>query len=94
VVLITTAPVSYDEEYRRRVRRYSITMGTRTVLFLLSVFLLPGAWKAVGIIASLIMPWVAVVAANAAPPRRKEKAPSLYRPDGPRDLPGGGRTIG
>jgi hypothetical protein len=80
-VLITTAPTSPAQERRDRERRYLITMGLRLVCFILAIVLFGVGlrWLAAFAVAgSLILPWVAVVAANAGPKRTAEPAPSLY----------------
>lgn len=83
-VLVTTAPVSPGEERRARERRYLITMGVRVVAFVVAIVLgTAGGWlRVVGIIAivlALVLPWVAVVLANAGPKRTSGRAgPSLY----------------
>lgn len=79
-VLVTTAPKNPQDELRERQRRYLVTMGVRTVMFLLAiVFYVIGLhWAAVltGAL-SLVLPWFAVVAANAGPKHTVEN-PSLY----------------
>jgi apolipoprotein N-acyltransferase len=80
-VLITTAPPSPAAERRARERRYLITMGLRLVCFILAIVLfgLGLRWIAAFAVAgSLILPWVAVIAANAGPPRSAGSTPSLY----------------
>jgi Flp pilus assembly protein TadB len=80
-VLVTTARRSPREEQRERERRYLITMAVRVVCFILAIVLfgigLP--WVAAFAVAgSLILPWVAVVAANAGP-RPTVEYPALYQ---------------
>jgi apolipoprotein N-acyltransferase len=80
-LLITTAPPSPAAERRARERRYLITMGLRLVCFILAIVLfgLGLRWIAAFAVAgSLILPWIAVVAANAGPTRGTAAAPSLY----------------
>jgi hypothetical protein len=80
-VLITTAPPSPVQELRARQRRYLITMAIRVVCFVLAIVLfgLGLRWLAgFAVAGSLILPWVAVVAANAGPTRSPAAAPSLY----------------
>jgi Protein of unknown function (DUF3099) len=79
--LVTTAGKSPREELRQRTRRYLVTMGIRVVCFILAIVLyeLDLHWEAAFAIAgSLILPWVAVVAANAGPTRGEVSNPSLY----------------
>lgn len=81
VVLVTTAATSPAEERRDRERRYLITMGMRVVAILIAIIFATGWVRVAAVAASLVLPWIAVVAANA-PTKRKAAAPSLY--DGPR----------
>lgn len=90
-VLVTTARKSPQDELRERQRRYLITMGIRVVCFILAIVLfgIGQRWIAAFAVAgSLILPWVAVVAANAGP-RRTSEQPSLYQRTPPRQLPPG-----
>jgi hypothetical protein len=81
VVLVTTAASNPGDERRSRERRYLITMGVRVVAFVAAIFLAQRSWwlAAIAITLSLVLPWVAVISANApkrtAPDRRD---PSLY----------------
>ena len=87
-LLVTTAPQNPQDEIRQRQRRYLVTMGIRVVCFVLAIVFaaLHLAWAAgIAVAASLILPWVAVIAANAGPTRPVETA-MLYQPDH-RELP-------
>jgi len=81
-VLITTAPPSPAQERDARERRYLIMMGIRLVCFVLAIVLfslgVPFWLVGFAVAGSLILPWVAVVAANAGPTRVPGGAPSLY----------------
>ncbi|MBV9099371.1 MAG: DUF3099 domain-containing protein [Frankiaceae bacterium] len=81
-VLITTAPPSPAKERRDRERRYLITMAIRVVCFVLAIVLFGIRQRLLAgfaVAGSLILPWVAVVAANAGPTRNPgAAAPSLY----------------
>ena len=82
-LLVTTAPQSPRDELRSRQRRYLVTMGIRVVCFVLAIVLatLHLAWAAgVAVAASLVLPWVAVIAANAGPRHTAETA-LLYEPE-------------
>ncbi|MGZ4428755.1 MAG: DUF3099 domain-containing protein [Nocardioidaceae bacterium] len=64
-VRITTAERSHSDDINARQRRYLISMGVRTVCFILAVVSI-GHWFMWGfIIASFILPYVAVIMANA-----------------------------
>src|SRR4051794_22556936 len=78
--LVTTAGKSAREERRQRERRYLLTMGLRVLCFIAAIVLFAAGLRFAGAIAaagSLILPWVAVVAANAGP-RRPPGRPTLY----------------
>jgi hypothetical protein len=81
VVLVTTAAPNPGDERRARERRYLITMGVRVVAFVAAIFLAQRSWwlAAIAITLSLVLPWVAVIAANA-PKRtaRDRRDPSLF----------------
>jgi hypothetical protein len=89
-VLITDAAVSFEQEFAARRRRYSLIMAMRIPCLVLAgvVGIAFGwTWVAVAlIVASVPLPWIAVLIANDAPPRKAEK-PARFRPDhGPRQL--------
>jgi Flp pilus assembly protein TadB len=85
-VLVTTAPVSAAEERRGRERRYLITMGIRIVAFIVAIVFATGWVRVIAVILALVLPWVAVIAANA-PRRRSPQQPSLYVGEPRRELP-------
>jgi hypothetical protein len=79
-LLVTTAGRSPRDEQRERQRRYLFTMAVRLVCWILAIVLFGIGLRWAGGIAvgaSLVLPWVAVVAANAGP-RRTVERPSLY----------------
>jgi Flp pilus assembly protein TadB len=75
--LVTTAPISAADERRAREKRYLITMGVRVVAFIVAIVFATGWIRVIAIILALVLPWVAVIAANA-PRRRVEQQPSMY----------------
>ena len=94
-VLVTTAGRSPREEQRERERRYLMTMAVRVLCFILAIVLFGVGlrWVAAFAVAgSLILPWVAVVAANAGPRREVGQRPSLFHRHPPRQLPPSQRT--
>lgn len=81
-ILVTTAGKSPRQEQRERERRYLVTMGIRLVCFVLAIVLFGVhlRWAAgVAVAGSLILPWVAVVMANAGPRRSGTESPALYQ---------------
>jgi hypothetical protein len=65
-VRITTATTGHSADIRYRQRRYLISMGVRTVCFVLAVVfrhVQPLMWTFIA--ASFVLPYVAVVMANA-----------------------------
>jgi Protein of unknown function (DUF3099) len=88
-VLVTTAGKSPRQEQRERERRYLVTMGVRVLCFILAIVLFEVDQRflaAFAVAGSLILPWVAVVAANAGP-RRAVERPALYQRKPPNQLP-------
>ena len=66
---ITTAQASRDVDLSRRMRKYLISMSVRTVCFILAV-VFDGPLRWVFAAAAILLPYVAVVIANAAPRRQ------------------------
>jgi Protein of unknown function (DUF3099) len=64
VYRITAARVPLSEDVAGRQRRYVIQMSIRAVCFLLAV-LVPGFMRYVFLLAAIVLPYVAVVGANA-----------------------------
>lgn len=67
VQLVTTARRPHSEEISGRARRYLISMGVRTACLVLAIFVLHGWLRAIAIVAAIVLPWLAVVLANAGP---------------------------
>jgi Flp pilus assembly protein TadB len=85
-ILVTTASISPRDERRGRERRYLITMGVRVVAFIVAIIFATGWIRVIAVALALILPWIAVVMANAGPTRRKPETPSLYSAEKPREL--------
>ncbi len=64
-VRITTAASSRHDDIMRRQRRYLLSMGLRTVCFVGAVLVGPGWVRWVLVVGALLLPYVAVVMANA-----------------------------
>jgi len=66
---ITDAGTSLSDEQRSRSIRYAIAMGIRTVCFVGAV-LAPSPWRWILIAGAILLPYFAVVMANAGRERR------------------------
>jgi hypothetical protein len=64
-VRITSAHTSHSERVRGRQRRYLLSMGIRTVCFVLAV-VTDGALRWGFIVAAVVLPYFAVIVANAS----------------------------
>ena len=84
VFSVTDLPGSLRDDQSGRMRRYLWSMGIRTACFVLAVVaVVVLRWTMVGlglVIAAVILPYVAVVAANATRPRAGT-APGPMTPD-------------
>ncbi len=77
---VTTAPGNLHDDQSFRIKRYLITMGIRTVSFVLA-FLTEGWVRWTFVVLAVFLPYFAVVAANAVAPRafgsmQKDSGPS------------------
>jgi len=69
---ITSLPESPDDDRRDRMVKYSIAMGVR-MLCIAACFVVPGWWMLLPAAGAVILPYIAVVAANTvASPRGRE----------------------
>ena len=99
-VLITTAPVSNDDEYDRRRKKYAIMMALRAICVIaaattyrVSILLALGF-----VVAGMALPWCAVIIANDGPAKKRRKKADVghhYDLRTERALPPGddGRTV-
>ena len=76
-VLITQAAPAYEDQHRQRVRKYLTLMSFRIPALILAA-LAYGVWEnglisLAIIVASIPLPWMAVLIANDRPPRRAEE---------------------
>jgi Protein of unknown function (DUF3099) len=67
VFVVTSARPGHSEEMSGRLRRYLISMSIRVVFLVLAIFVFTGWLRIVGIAAAVVLPWIAVVLANAGP---------------------------
>src|SRR4051794_31593515 len=70
---ITSAPASLDDDLGLRMRKYLISMSIRTVCFVLAV-VFSGPLRWVFLSAAILLPYFAVVVANAGPKRLSRHA--------------------
>ncbi len=77
---ITDAQASHDADLAQRMRKYLISMSIRTVCFVLAV-VFEGPLRWVFAAAAILLPYVAVVVANAGP--RRQGGHQAYVPDKP-----------
>ncbi len=82
-VLITAAAIPYEEEHRKRVRRY-LTLMTWRIPALILAAVAYGIWhngliSLLIVAASIPLPWMAVLIANDRPPRRADEPRRVRR---------------
>ena len=93
---VTSAPVSAADDQGHRVRRYLLTMGIRVVCGALALFT-EGWLRWTFVALAVVLPYIAVVMANAVGPRSGEAVapvdhqPPAALPEAPADAPD--RTI-
>jgi DUF3099 family protein len=80
VYLVTTARQAHSQEMSGRLRRYLLSMSIRVVFLVLAIFVFSGWLRLVGIAAAIVLPWVAVVLANAGP-TGSDGQPTFVSPD-------------
>jgi hypothetical protein len=87
-VRITTASTSAAADIAARQKRYVLAMSFRTVCFVAAIFVTITWARVVLVVAALVLPYVAVVMANAG--SSKSDGFALLNGDSqPRELPGG-----
>jgi len=65
---VTSAPESLEAEQRERIKRYLVTMGIRTACFA-GAFVFQGWLRWTCVALAVVLPFFAVVLANATRPR-------------------------
>jgi hypothetical protein len=86
-VLITSAAPSRVDEFNDRRRQYIVVMSVRIVCFILAVVISVTWLRMVFLVAALVLPWVAVLAANQVK-AKAVRAPNLFVPKPRRALTG------
>lgn len=79
---ITSADTALSEDIGSRQMRYFLSMMIRTACFIATIFL-PSPWRWITLGGSLLLPYVAVVIANAG----REPNTQYTTPYNPRQLP-------
>ena len=82
---VTDAQSAADEDYRRRIRQYTISMIIRVVCLLLA-FVFSGPIRWVLLAGAIVFPWIAVVIANSRDERLVEYDVSRVPERAPRSL--------
>ncbi len=88
-VRITSAPRSHRDDIAARQRRYVISMAIRTACFLLAVVSIGHWFMWVFVAASFVLPYVAVVMANAGSAADPEELTAIDLAGDARQLPEG-----
>ena len=83
---VTDAQSAADEDYRRRIRRYTISMIIRVVCLLLA-FVFTGPVRWILLAGAIVFPWVAVVIANSRDERLVQYDVATVTPRSPDALP-------
>lgn len=81
-IAITSARPARSADIRRREIRYLVSMGIRTVCFVLAV-VTSGPLRWVLVAGAVFLPYVAVVLANATDRRQSAAPPAFYAEDRP-----------
>jgi Flp pilus assembly protein TadB len=82
-VSITSARSGRSDDIRRREIKYLVSMGVRTVCFVLAI-VLHGPERWVLVAAAFVLPYFAVVIANAADSRQSAQPPRFVSEELPR----------
>jgi|SRR5450631_2766151 len=80
VHLVTSARPGHSREMAGRSRRYLISMAVRVACLILAIFVLSGWLRLVGVAAAVVLPWIAVVMANAGPASDRDE-PNFVSPE-------------
>lgn len=89
---ITTLPKSAATDRHRRMIQYIVAQAVRLACFVGALFA-TGWWQLILVIAAVVLPYIAVVLANAANrvPGAAVEVPGQRELDAPRDRPGAPR---
>jgi len=89
--LITTAPVSSDDEYDRRRKKYAIMMAIRAACVVAAgcTYRISVPLALAFVVGGMFLPWCAVLIANDRPARKREAHVGFIAPPAERALPAG-----
>jgi Protein of unknown function (DUF3099) len=73
VHLVTSAQQPHSQEMSGRAQRYLISMAIRTVCLILAIFVATGVLRWVFVGLAVLLPYVAVILANAGPVHDSEQ---------------------
>ena len=93
--VITTVPISNDDEYDQRKKRYAIMMAIRAAAVILAACLYQVSIPlAIGFaVAGVVLPWCAVLIANDGPVKKKQVRLGPVAGNSERALPPGDDRI-
>lgn len=77
---VTTVGESARDDSETRLKRYLLTMGFRTACFVLAI-VLHGWPRWIAVFFAVVLPWIAVMLANAARPRIPGEIEPVDRPE-------------
>lgn len=83
---VTDARRPHSDDQHARVTRYLVSMSIRMVCLVLAV-VLPSPWMWLCVAGAVVLPYIAVVAANAGVEARPEPVQTVV-PPGPRPIEG------
>jgi hypothetical protein len=86
VYLVTRARKPRSVDIRHRERDYLISMGIRTACLILAIFVFHGLLRWVAVAAAVVLPYFAVIFANAGPALTEEE-PTPVPPEEPKAIP-------
>jgi hypothetical protein len=80
VYLVTKARRPRSVDVRHRERHYLISMGIRTACLVLAIFVLHGPFRWIAVAAAVVLPYIAVIFANAGPALTDEQITTVEPP--------------
>lgn len=81
VYLVTRARKPRSVDIRHRERDYLISMGIRTLCLILAIFAFHGPLRWIAVAAAVVLPYFAVIFANAGPALTDDEEPTPVPPE-------------